>query len=41
MNVARGRAVEAIRNRLELAKERGDETEATAWEDMLNEYTSM
>ena len=41
MNVARGRAVEAIQNRLELGQERGDGTEVIALEDMLNEYTSM
>ncbi len=41
MNVARGRTVEAVRNRLELAQERGDEVEVIALEGMLNEYTSM
>ena len=41
MNVARGRAVEAMGNRLELAQEGGDEAKVIALEGMLNEYTSM
>ena len=38
MNVPRGRAVEAIRNRPELAQERGDEAEVIALEGMPHLY---
>ena len=41
MNVARGRAVEAVRDRLDLAQEREHEKEIIALEDMLNLDTSM